>query len=279
MKKWKKVIEPKTGLLDLHLEEIWQYRSLIYMLAKRNYEVQYKQTILGMLWMFITPILSSGVFTFVFGNVGGFSTDGMPQFFFYLSGNILWTLFSSCVNYNVNIFLNNAYIFGKVYFPRLTVPLANSIYNVIKFSFSLLILLVVWGYFLFTGEISWPGVKILLQLLSVLLVTVLGTAIGLIISSVTTKYRDFAVLVSFGLQLLMYASPVVYPMSQLPEKAKALIGVNPIAPMLEMFRYAFTGGGEISLSGIIYSISITFILLFIGLIMYNQTEKTFIDVV
>lgn len=249
------------------------------MLVKRNYEVQYKQTILGVLWMFITPLLSSGVFTLVFGNVGGFSTDGMPEFFFYLSGNILWTLFSSCVNYNVNLFLSNAYIFGKVYFPRLTVPLANSIYNVFKFSFSFLILLVTWCYFLFTGDIIFPGVKILLLFLAVLLVAILGTAIGLIISSITTKYRDFAVLVGFGLQLLMYASPVVYPMSQLPEKAKALIGINPIAPMLEMFRYAFTGSGSISSSGIIYSISITFILLFIGLIMYNQTEKTFIDVV
>lgn len=279
MKDWKIVIESRTGLLDISFKEIWKYRNLIFSLIKRNYEVQYKQTILGMLWMFITPILSSGLFSFVFGTVGGFSTDGTPQFLFFLSGNILWSLFAGCVHYNMDIFQVNAYIMGKVYFPRLVIPIANTLYNILKFAFSFILLIGVWGYFLVRNEIEFTGIKLLGIPIAVLEVTLLAAAVGMIISCITIKYRDLNVLVSFGLQLLMYASPVVYPMSQLPEKAKLFISINPIAPILELFRFSLTGHADLSVPRILYSAGATIFLFLVGIIMYNQTEKNFIDIV
>lgn len=279
MKKWKYIIAPKTRLFDLPLREIWQYRGMICMLVKRNYQIQYKQTILGPGWMILAPIFSSGLFSFVFGYVGQFSSDGIPYFLFYLSASILWGFFAGCVERNTGIFLDNAYLFGKVYFPRMVVPLANVIFELVRFLIQFLVCCVVGLIFLFRGQMSFTGGYLFLLPLLVLESGLLGMAIGMVVSSLTTRYRDLSHLVRLGMQLLMYASPVLYPVSQLPSELQKLVLLNPVSPFIEAFRYSMTGSGTIHWGYLGYSTAVTILILVGSVVLFNQTEKTFIDIV
>lgn len=279
MKTWKYIIEPKTRLFDLPLGEIWQYRGMVYMLVKRNYQVQYKQTILGPGWMILAPIFSSGLFSFVFGYVGQFSSDGIPYFLFYLSASILWGFFAGCVERNTSIFLDNAYLFGKVYFPRMVVPLSNVIFELLRFLIQFLVCCAVWLIFFFRGQVSFMGWYLLLLPFLALESGLLGMAIGMIVSSLTTKYRDLSHLVRLGMQLLMYAAPVLYPVSQLPVSLQKLVLLNPVSSLIEAFRYSMTGSGTIHWGYLGYSTLFTILILAGSMILFNQTEKTFIDIV
>lgn len=273
------VVSSKRRLLNLNLREIWKYRDLVILFVKRDFKNTYKQTILGPLWIIINPFLSTFVFTVIFGMIANISTDGMPQFLFYMSGNILWSFFSSCLNKSSSTFLGNSRIFSKVYFPRLVMPLAGIIYNSINFliQFVMFVLLII--IYLFTGSNVHPNICILLLPVLMLMTALLGTGCGLIISSVTTKYRDLGVLVSFGVTLWMYITPVVYPASQVPEAYRWLALLNPAAPLIETFRYAFLGSGTFPWQYLLISFAVTIIVLIFGLIIFNQVEKNFIDTV
>ncbi len=279
MEKWKTVIEPGTRLLDIPLKELWQYRSMIFMLVKRNYQVQYKQTILGPVWIILNPILASGLFSLVFGYVGNFQSGDIPYFLFYMSANVLWSYFAGCVNGNTGIFTNNAYLFGKIYFPRMVVPVSQILFELVRFVIQLLVFAVVWGFYFLRGETEFMGAYLLLIPLLVLECGLLGMAIGMIVSSLTTRYRDLSHLMNFGMQLLMYASPVLYPISQLPGFLRKLVLLNPIASVIEAFRFCMTGSGTIHGKALLYSMVSTMVLLFFAMVLFNQTEKNFIDVV
>lgn len=279
MKKWKTVIKPETKLFDIPIRELWQYRSLVYMLVKRNYQVQYKQTILGPIWMFASPIFSSGLFSFVFGYVGGFSSDGIPYFLFYMSASILWGYFSGCVGSNMSVFLANSYLFGKVYFPRLVVPISNILFDLVRFMIQFAVCCCVWLFYFIRGEVGFTGWYLLLIPILVLESGLLGTAIGLIVTSMTTKYRDLTHLVNFGMQLLMYISPVLYPVSQLPESLQPVIRLNPMTSIIEAFRFCMTGSGMIHWLNLLYSTAVVAIILVFSIGLFNKTEKTFIDII
>lgn len=279
MKKWKTVIEPKTKLLDIPLKELCHYWGLIQALVKRNYQVQYKQTILGPFWMIIGPIVSSGLFSFVFGYVGQFSSDGIPYFLFYMTANTLWGYFSGCMYGNSSIFLSNAYLFGKVYFPRMVVPVSNVLFELIRFLIQMTVCAGVWLFFFVQGQTSFMGVYLLLVPFLVLVSAMLGMSIGMIISSLTTKYRDLNHCVNLGMQLLLYGSPVLYSVSQLPVVLQKIIMLNPMTSVIEAFRYCITGSGMIHWGALGYSVVFTLIVWLGSMILFNQTEKTFIDIV
>lgn len=279
MKNWKTIIEPKTKLLDIPLKELWHYRGLIQVLVKRNYQVQYKQTILGPFWMIIGPIISSGLFSFIFGYVGNFSSDGIPYFLFYMSANTLWGYFSGCVYGNSSVFLSNAYLFGKVYFPRMVVPVSNVLFELIRFMIQFGVCACVWLFFFVQGQAQFMGLYLLLAPFLVLESAILGMSIGMIISSLTTKYRDLSHCIGIGMQLLLYGSPVLYPVSQLPEVLQKIIMLNPMASVIEAFRYCLTGSGMIHWGALGYSVILTLVVWLCGMILFNQTEKTFIDIV
>lgn len=279
MEKWETVIRPKTRLFDLHLLEILQYRSMIYMLVKRNYQIQYKQTILGPAWILIGTILSSGLFSLLFGYVGQFQSDGIPYFLFYMTASILWSFFSGCVGSNSSIFMENAYLFGKIYFPRMVVPLANMLFQLIRFLIQFILCIIVWLFFYYKGETEFTGWYLLLLPFLILESGLLGTTLGMIVSSMTTKYRDLSHMMGFGLQLLMYAAPVLYPITQLPEVLQKIVFLNPMASVIEAFRFCITGSGSLHLSALIYSVIVTGICVLGSMILFNQTEKTFIDIV
>lgn len=279
MKKWKTVVSPKTGIWDWPIKEIWQYRNLIGMLVKRNYEIQYKQTVLGPFWLILGQIFSTGLFSLVFGYVGRFSSEGIPYFLFYMSGNVLWSFFAGCVTNNSTVFLGNAYLFGKVYFPRLVVPLANCLFELVRFGIQFMVCLVVWVIFFCRGQAAFMGGYMLLLPVLVLEMAVMGMALGLIVSSLTTKYRDLMHMLNLGIQILMYASPILYPISQLPEILKKIVLLNPIAPVIEAFRYCLTGCGTIHLGYLIYSMVFAAGIWIFSVILFNQTEKTFIDII
>lgn len=279
MEQWDTIIKSKTGYLDIPIKEVWKYRGLIYMLAKRNYEVQYKQTILGPLWMVISPIISSGLFSFIFGYVGNFSSEGIPYFLFYLSGSILWSFFSGCLSSNTSIFQSNAYLFGKIYFPRLVVPLSNLLLEFMRFCIQLGVFVCVWFYFALRGEAAFMGVYLLLLPFLLVEMALLGMSVGLIVSSLTTKYRDLSHFVGLGVTILMYVSPVLYPISQLPDNLQKVMLLNPVSSAVEAFRYVLTGSGGIHWVALMYSVIFSVALCFCSLVLFNQTEKTFIDIV
>lgn len=279
MKKWKIVIEPKTKLLDIPLKELWQYRTLIGTLVKRNYEVQYKQTILGPFWMLIGPIFSSGLFSFVFGYVGKFSSEGIPYFLFYMSASILWGYFSGCLNSNSEVFLSNAYLFGKVYFPRMVVPVSNILFEFIRFGIQFIVCIGVWLFFFIQGKAMFMGAYVFLLPFLAVESALLGMSIGMIISSLTTKYRDLNHCVNLGMQLLLYGSPVLYPVSQLPKTLQKIILLNPMSSIIEAFRYCLTGSGNIHWGALGYSAAVTLFVGFGSMVLFNQTEKTFIDII
>lgn len=276
---WSLIIEPKTGWFDINLKEIWQYRDLIWMFVKRDFTTFYKQTILGPLWVIINPLLTTSMFTVVFGMIAGISTDSIPKFIFYMSGNILWAYFSSCLTKTATTFTGNARLFGKVYFPRLIMPISVTVSGLINFGIQMVLFIVLIIVYTVKGSVISPNLCILLTPFLLLETAVLALGFGIIISSVTTKYRDLAVLISFGVQLWMYATPVVYPISQVPDSLKGIILLNPMAPVIECFRYAFLGSGTFPVKYLCISAITSLVVLGLGILIFNRVEKTFMDTV
>lgn len=273
-------ISAKHNLLELNLKEVWQYRDLIILFTKRSFVVTYKQTVLGPAWIFINPLLTSIIYTFVFGGIAGMSTDGVPQILFYMTSNAIWAFFSGCVTKNASTFTANASVFGKVYFPRLTTPISNVLSSVIQFGIQMLMVLALLVYYTVIGTVApnwwaWLLIPIILVHLGLL-----GLGVGIIISSMTTKYRDLAVLVSFGVQLWMYATPIIYPLTEIEAGVlKNIIIINPVTAPVEMFRYAILGHGTVVPEYYILSVMLTIVVAFIGVVIFNKVEKTFMDTV
>lgn len=265
---------------DLKLKEVWRYRDLIWLFTIRSFTVQYKQTILGPAWLFINPIFTSLIYTFVFGGIAGMSTDGLPQIMFYLPGTAIWAYFSSCLTKNSNAFRANAGIFGKVYFPRLTTPISNVLSSVIQFGIQSILVVVFLVIYTITGDVSPNWALFWVIPLVLIHLGVMGMGLGIIISSMTTKYRDLTVLVGFAVQLLMYATPVVYPLSQLKEGwMKTVVMINPITMPIEMYRYALLGVGTINWLYYAISIVFTFLVALFGIMIFNKIERNFMDTV
>jgi lipopolysaccharide transport system permease protein len=278
-KEWDLVIEPQSSLFDLHLKDVWRYRDLLWLLVKRDFVSFYKQTILGPLWFFIQPLFTTIIFTFIFGNLAGLSTDGLPQPLFYMAGITAWNYFADCLTKTSTVFRDNAQIFGKVYFPRLIMPLSIVVSNLVRFGVQFLLFVLMMLYYYFHHANFHITTAIVLFPLLVLLMALLGLGLGLIITALTTKYRDLAFLISFGVQLMMYATTVIYPLSAAPPKYKFLIGLNPMTGIIEAFRYGFLGRGVINFNTLGYAIIVTVVSLVLGVIIFNKTEKTFVDTV
>lgn len=280
---WDLVIKGHTSLFDIKFKDVWEYRDLLFLFVKRDFVSFYKQTILGPLWFFIQPIFTMIVFTFVFGTLAGISADGLPHQLFYLSGITAWQYFSDCLTKTSTVFRDNASIFGKVYFPRLIMPLSIVVSNLVRFAVQLLLLLfmmIYYYYFPVMGASFHMTYGLLLFPLLIFLMALLGLGLGLIITAVTTKYRDLTFLVAFGVQLLMYTTSVIYPLSYAKEKGYGFwVGLNPMTGIIEAFRFAFLGKGEFSFSSLFYSVSVTFIILFFGIVIFNKTEKNFVDTI
>jgi lipopolysaccharide transport system permease protein len=281
IEQWDMVIEPKAHLFDLKLKEVWHYRDLLWLFVKRDFAAQYKQTVLGPLWHFIQPVFTSLMFLLVFGKIANVPTDGIePKFLFFLSGITIWNYFSSCLTATSNTFVNNAAIFGKVYFPRLVIPLSTVMSNMIKFGIQFLLLLALLVWYGIKNQHFHFGTSWLLIPLLVLMMAALGLGLGIIISSLTTKYRDFTVLIGFAVQLLMYATPIPYPLSFLKTKSFARwIEWNPLTPIVESFRYALFGTGMVNIAGLLYSTGFIIVVLFFGLLIFSKVERTFMDTV
>ena len=282
--KFQTVIEPKNGWFDLHLKELLQYKDLIFLFVKRNFVSMYKQTVLGPLWAIIQPLLTTVVFTLVFGNIAGLAADGVPSFIFYLSGTILWTYFNQCLTQTANTFVANRQTLGKVYFPRLVMPISTVMSNLISLVIQFTFMVIFLVYYVITDQGCHQNLYIMMTPLFVLQLALLSLGCGVIISALTTKYRDLAMLVGFGTQLWMYASPIAYDMGSMAVfapggKYHTLFMINPITPIVNLFRYAYLGLGE--MEWIFYGISwiITLVVLFIGIILFSKVEKTFMDTV
>ena len=277
---WDLIIQPKAHLLDLNLKEVWRYRDLMWLFVKRDFIAQYKQTILGPLWHFIQPIFTTIVFLLVFGKIANIPTDGIPPILFYMSGITMWNYFAACLNSTSNTFVANAGIFGKVYFPRLVIPLSSVLSNLVKFGIQLLLLIAVFIFYAVKGMPVNMGISLLMIPVLVVMMAAMGLGLGIVISSLTTKYRDFTVLIGFAVQLLMYATPVAYPLSFLQHnKFASWIQWNPLAPIVEAFRYALFHKGHFTAGSLLYSTACIAVVLFIGLITFSKVERTFMDTV
>jgi lipopolysaccharide transport system permease protein len=277
---WSLIIEPQRSLLDLRLAELWRYKDLVLLFVRRDFVSVYKQTILGPLWYLIQPFLTTVMFTFIFGSIANLPTDGLPKFLFYMSGTVIWSYFADCLNKTSHTFVNNANLFGKVYFPRLAVPLSILISNLITFAIQFSMFLCFVLYFVLrdtTIQVHWPW--ILLSPILILMMAGLGLGFGITISSLTTKYRDLRFLVTFGVQLLMYAAPVIYPVSSIPERFQWIILANPMTPIIEAFRYAFLGAGTVSVNQLLYSFGFMVVIVLVGSVTFNRVEQTFMDTV
>ncbi len=272
-------IKPKDNLIDLRLHDIWKFKDLLMLFVHRDFVAVYKQTVLGPLWFFIQPLLTTIVFTVIFGKVAKLSTDGLPPILFYLTGVTAWNYFAECFKKTSNSFTANAHIFGKVYFPRVIVPLSVTITNLITFGIQFVLFLCFLFYFIYLGADIHPNAYILLFPLLVILMGIMGLGFGMFVSALTTKYRDLQMLVAFGVQLLMYATPIIYPISSIPDKYQWIITGNPMTSVIETFRYAFLGAGSFSWNGLVYSFLFTICIFFFGLIVFNKTEKNFMDTV
>lgn len=276
---WNLIIKGHTSLFDVKFKDLWHYRDLLFLFVKRDFISFYKQTVLGPLWFFIQPLFTTLVFTFVFGSLAKISTDGLPQQLFYLSGITAWNYFADCLTKTSTVFRDNVSIFGKVYFPRLIMPLSIVVSNLVRFAVQLILLFLMMAYFAYKGDEFHMTYAILFFPLLVVLMALLGLGMGLIITAMTTKYRDLSFLVTFGVQLLMYGTTVIYPLSSAPEKYKAIIALNPMTGIIEAFRFAFLGRGEFTFWSIGYSMIVTLIVLFFGIIIFNKTEKNFVDTI
>ena len=276
---WDLIIRPKTAWFDLHLSDLWRYRDLTLLFVWRDFVAQYKQTILGPLWHLIQPLFTTALFTLVFGRVAKLSTDTLPPVLFYLAGVTCWNYFAECVNRTSATFIQNAAIFGKVYFPRLCVPVSVALSNIIKFAIQFALFLVFVGYYYAQGAAIRPNIYLLLTPLLLLIMAALGLGLGIIVSALTTKYRDLQVLVTFGVQLLMFVTPVIYPVSMVSQQYRWLILANPMSALVETFRYAFLGAGTVELWHLVYSAGVTVVILCIGVVLFNHVERTFMDTV
>jgi len=277
---WDLDLMPETRWWDLGLRDVWHYRDLLWMFVRRDFVSVYKQTVLGPIWFFIQPLLTTIVFTIIFTGVAKIPTGGLPPMLFYLAGTTPWNYFAACLNKTSTTFTSNAGMFGKVYFPRLIVPLSVVISNLVQFSIQFLLFFGFWAYYMATGSNihpNWPMIALLTPVLLALMAA-LGLGSGIVISSLTTKYRDFTFLVSFGIQLAMYGTPVIYPLSQIPEKYRWIIQLNPMTAPIETFRAIFLGG-DIPWSALGMSFAITAALLVAGVLLFNKIEKSFMDTV
>jgi lipopolysaccharide transport system permease protein len=276
---WDLEIKPHDTVFNLHLRDVWNYRDLLWLLVRRDFVTFYKQTILGPVWFFVQPIFTTIVFTFVFGNLAKISTNGAPQPLFYMAGIISWSYFADCLTKTSTVFRDNAAIFGKVYFPRLIMPLSIVFSNLIKFGVQFILFIILIVYYLIQGNRIEPNGYILLLPIIMLLMAILGLGLGLIITALTTKYRDLAFVVGFGIQLAMYATPVIYPLSYLQEKYRIIIALNPMCGLIETFKYGFLGTGQFYPGAFIYSVIASFVIFIIGLVVFNKVEKNFIDTI
>jgi len=277
--KHKEVIKPRTNWFNFHLKEIWQYRDLLALFVRRDFVSVYKQTILGPAWYLLQALFTTLVFTLIFGRVAKLPTDGVPPVLFYMAGVVCWNYFSQCLTKTSNTFVSNAGIFGKVYFPRMTVPISTVISNLVGFGFQLLMLILFLTYYYFTGLSINLNATLLLFPVLLLIMAGLGLGLGIIISSLTTKYRDLQYLVTFGVQLLMYATPVIFPLSFFSGKLKTLVLLNPMTSIVETFKYAFLGSGTFSWVYLGYSAAFTIVVLVIGILLFNRVERSFMDTV
>ena len=277
--KFTTVIKPQSGWFDFDLKELIRYRDLIVLFVKRNFTAHYKQTILGPAWAIIQPFLTTVIFTVVFGNMAGLAPAGVPSFLFYLAGTVVWQYFSGCLTLTAGTFTSNAAILGKVYFPRLVMPISTVLSQLISFAIQMVFFLCFWVYYLIIPSGVQPNVYMLLFPLLVLQLAMLSLGCGIIISACTTKYRDLAMLVGFGTQLWMYATPVAYDISIIPEKWMSLYMCNPVTPVVMTMRYAFLGVGSFDLQAYLTGWATTLVLLFFGVILFSRVEKTFMDTV
>lgn len=279
---WDIVIKPKEKGIHLHLKEVWRYKDLLYLYVKRDFISTYKQTILGPLWFFIQPIFSTLIFTLVFGGIAQISTDGLPPMLFYMAGVLCWNYFTDCLGRSSGTFMGNAGVFSKVYFPRLVVPIAGLVSAVLKMFIQLLLFFSIYIYFLFQGSPIGVNSSVLLFPLLVTMMAGIGFGIGIIISSVTIKYRDLNILFSFAIGLMMYITPVIYPLSAIPAKYSALkwvIQLNPLSSIFEAFRFGMLGTGDLSWGGLLYSSIFTVVVVLIGIVTFNKVERRFVDIV
>ena len=273
-------LEPKNGWFDINLKEVWQYRDLIWLFTKRSFILRYKQTILGPAWVILQPLMTTLIFTLVFGGIAGISTDGVPQVLFYMGGNAVWSFFAACLNGTASTFTGNSSVFGKVYFPRLVSPISTVLSSMVNFFIQLAMFLCFWAYYLITGQISPNYVGILMLPVILVYLGLLGLGFGIIVSSMTTKYRDLAMLVSFGVSLWMYITPVVFPVSTLGNGGLyTVVMLNPVTCAVETFRWAFLGEGV--LSPVYWGISagVMAVVVFFGVVIFSKVEKTFMDTV
>ncbi|MBQ8056196.1 MAG: ABC transporter permease [Paludibacteraceae bacterium] len=277
---WTTIIKPQNSLFDLNLREVWKYRDLWAMYVKRDIVTQYKQTILGPLWFFIQPILTTIMYMVVFGGIAGISTDGLPQPLFYLAGICLWQYFADCLNKTSNTFINNQAIFGKVYFPRIIAPLATVTGNLVRLGIQLLLFVIVYLIYLCSGTHIVPNSYVLLLPILIFMLAGLSLGFGIIISSLTTKYRDLTVLFTFIVQLWMYATPVIYPLSTITShKIRFLMMLNPITSIIETFKYGVLGVGTFSWGMLGYSFGFMIVVLFLGVVIFNKVQRSFMDTI
>ena len=279
---WLFEITPKNKFFSLNLKEVWQYRDLLMLFVKRDVVTVYKQTVLGPLWYLIQPLFTSITFTIIFNNVAGISTGSVPPFLFNLAGITIWNYFTACLNGTSDTFRSNAGIFGKVYFPRIIVPLSIVVSNLLKFGIQFFIFICFYLYYYIQGAAIEMNVAALFFPLLIVMMGILGLGLGMLISSLVTKYRDFSNLIGFGVQLLMYLSAVMYPMALIKEKLPTygwLVEYNPLAYVIETTRYMLLNVGNISILGLGYTLLVTVVVFFVGVLIFNRTEKSFIDTV
>jgi lipopolysaccharide transport system permease protein len=276
---WDLEIKPDNSLFNLHLKDVWRYRDLLWLLIRRDFVSFYKQTILGPLWFFIQPVFTTIVFTIVFSNLAKISTNGAPPPLFYLAGSVAWNYFADSLTKTSTVFKDNAAIFGKVYFPRLIMPISIVFSNLVKFGVQFILFICLLFFYILKGSKVEPNGFVLLFPVVIALMAILGLGLGLIVTAVTTKYRDLAFVVTFGMQLLMYATPVIYPISAAPAKYREIIALNPMSGLIETFRYGFLGAGQFYAGLFFYSAAASLVIFILGLIIFNKTEKNFVDTV
>lgn len=276
--RWDRVVASHQPLFHLGIVELWHYRDLLLLFVRRDIVSFYKQTVLGPLWFFIQPLLTTAIYMLVFGKIAGLSTDGAPAILFYLSGVTLWNYFAECLTKTATVFRDNSALFGKVYFPRIIVPLSIVVSSLVRFGIQYSLFLLILLLYIAKGEVSPTGAVVLLPIL-VMLMALLGLATGMVFSALTTKYRDLVFLLSFGVQLLMYATPVVYPTSEVPDSVVQFLNWNPLTSIFESLRYAFLGVGTFSYWGLAYTALVSFLLLLFALVLFNRIQRTHMDTI
>lgn len=276
---WDGIIKPQSSLFEIDLAEIWRYRDLMMMFVKRDIVTLYKQTILGPLWFFIQPLFTTITFIIIFGELAGISTNGLPKGLFYMAGILCWNYFADCLNRTSTTFKDNQGIFGKVYFPRIVVPISITISNLVRFAIQFLLFIGFYIYYLAQGVVIQPNVGILLFPVLLIIMAGLALGFGMIITALTTKYKDLAFLVQFGVQLWMYATPIIYPLSEVPEKYRWLVVANPMTAVVETFKYGFLNQDSFSIYHLVYSFCFMLVLLVTGILIFNKVEKGFMDTV